>query len=402
MTLLRQTSRTRKNVLDGTYKPYKTNDFEIHERGKVRQIKAHKIQDRQLYKSFCTYELKPSTQNKILPSNAASQINKGTQYSIKGFRRGLAKATRKWGNDFYVITVDFHDYFGTIPHSKVSEFIPLSDEASKLLLGEYLDTFPGDKGIGIGGEPSQDISVVYPSKIDRMLSCEPCVIASGRYMDDSYAIVHTKTEAKYVLGKIRKMADSLDLIINESRTKISHMKKDTVIWLKKRTRITSSGKIVMQLTRKNIRDEIRRINYQNKLVDEDKLPRYVADISIECWCAYAKDYNSRRAMKKVIEHYANTFNVSWDDAKILFKKEAYRMDKDVRAEISAIWDKMLEIEKKLSDFTDMLHAQSTNGINENGEAVLDVADVSDENSQAIIDLGDAVDDLSNRVSALES
>lgn len=78
------------------------------------------------------------------------------------------------------------------------------------------------------------------------------------------------------------------------------------------------------------------------------------------------------------------------------------MDKDVRAEISAIWDKMLEIEKKLSDFTDMLHAQSTNGINENGEAVLDVADVSDENSQAIIDLGDAVDDLSNRVSALES
>lgn len=77
------------------------------------------------------------------------------------------------------------------------------------------------------------------------------------------------------------------------------------------------------------------------------------------------------------------------------------MDKDVRAEIAAIWDKLLIIEKTLSDFTDMCHAQSTSGISENGEAVLDTAEVTDENSSSVLELGEMVDDLETRVSTLE-
>lgn len=320
MTLLRNTSKARHDLLEGTYKPHKTNNFKITERGKVRPIKAHKIQDRQVYKSFCENELKPAIKNKILPNNSASQIGKGTEYSIKQFRQDLAKATRKWKNDFYVITVDYHDYFGSIPHKNVLEMIPLSDEASEMLMVQYVNCFDGDTGIGIGGEPSQNISIVYPSKVDRMLVCEPCVIASGRYMDDSYAIVHTKAEARYVLNKIVSMSKSIGLIINDKRTKISHMKTDTVIWLKKRTSVTGTGKIIMRLTRKNVRDELRRIRYHKDLIDSGRMPRYIADVSIECWCAYARTYNSKKQMKKVIKYYMETFKVDWDDIKILLKR----------------------------------------------------------------------------------
>lgn len=320
MTLLRRTSRNKSKLINGTYKPHKTNNFTLKERGKIRCVKAHKIQDRQVYKSFCNHEIKPSTQNRIVPTNSASQEEKGTEHSIKQFRQGLAKATRKWKNDFYVITLDYHDYFGSMPHASIVDTIYLSDEASELLLKQYVNSFEGDKGIGIGGEPSQNISIVYPSKIDRMLYCEKCVIASGRYMDDSYAIVHTKDEARYVLNKIRVMSDSLGLIINEKRTKISWMKRDTVLWLKKRTTVSETGKIKMRLTRKNVRDEIRRIKYHKTLVESGDMPRYIPDVSIECWCSYARPYDSNNQMIKVLKYYSDAFDVPWDLAKILLKR----------------------------------------------------------------------------------
>ena len=320
MTLLRQTSRNKRELENHTYKPTKTNNFMLMERGKWRLIKAHSIKDRQVYKSFCTHELKPMTQTYIMENNSASQINKGTHYSIKRFRRGLAKATRKWGNDFYVVTFDFHDYFGSIPHDNIINNIVLSDDCSMWLLEQYVNMFPSDKGIGIGGEPSQDISVAYPSKLDRMLACNPKVIDSGRYMDDGYAICHTKEDAREVLNSILNMANKLGLVINQKRTKICWMKKDSVTWLKKRTSISNSGKIIMRLTRENVKEELHRLNVQKKLVDSGIMPREIADISIECWCAYAMGYDSRKIMMRVVKTYMQLFDVPWNVAKILFKR----------------------------------------------------------------------------------
>lgn len=320
LTLLRHTSVNKKQLKERKYKPYKTNDFMLRERGKWRIIKAHKIKDRQVYKSFCKYELKPCTKNLIVNNNAASQVGKGTLYSIQTFKKGLVKATRKWKNDFYVVTFDFHDYFGSILHNKITEVIHLSDKESNKLLQQYVDIFPGNCGIGIGGEPSQDISIVFPSKIDKMLCCDKTVLDSGRYMDDGYAICHAKEEAIRVLENIRKVAEELGLILNEKRTKICWMKKDSIIWLKKRTFITNSGRIVMRLTRENVNEELRRIKYQKEKIDNGEMNRSIADASIECWCSYAFGYNSRRMMKRVIEAYMQTFDVPWSIAKVLMKK----------------------------------------------------------------------------------
>lgn len=320
MTLLRQTAKNKYELDYGTYTPYKTNNFWLCERGKWRLIQAHKIKDRQVYKSFCDKVLKPEMEGRIIENNSASQVNKGTECSIKQFRQGLAKATRKWGNGFYVVTFDFHNYFGSIPHENLRETIVLNDSFSMWLLSQYIDLFPGDCGIGIGGEPSQVISIVYPSKLDRMLQCEPKVIASGRYMDDGYAICHTKEDARYVLKLIRKCADELNLIINDKRTKISWMRKESVVWLKKRTTVTDTGKIIMELSRKNVRDELRRIDYQKKKIDRGEMPQIVAEISIECWFAYAIKFDSYKQMLRVANHYMDTFNVPWDKMKILFKR----------------------------------------------------------------------------------
>lgn len=76
-------------------------------------------------------------------------------------------------------------------------------------------------------------------------------------------------------------------------------------------------------------------------------------------------------------------------------------DNDIMDEITAIWNKLSAIEKSLSSFFEMMHAQSTNGIDENGNAILDIANLSDENSSSIIDIADALNDIDKRVRALE-
>ncbi len=63
------------------------------------------------------------------------------------------------------------------------------------------------------------------------------------------------------------------------------------------------------------------------------------------------------------------------------------MDASTMKEIAALWDALNETNKKLSDFVDAVHATSVNGIGENSDGILDIADV--------------VDSLDTRVTALE-
>ena len=321
MTLLRNTAANKKKLESGKYKPKKTNNFKLCERGKWRDIKAHHITDRQVYKSFCNNELDKVIKNQVLENNSASQVGKGTDHSIRLFRKGLTKAYRKFGRDFYVVTADYHNYFGSIVHDKVSDIIHLSDEQSANIMTQYIDIFDGNIGIGIGGEPSQKISVVYPSKIDRTLACDKRVISSGRYMDDIFVICHLKSEAQDILKIIINMSNGLGLQLNMKRTKISYMQKDSVVWLKKRTHLTESGKIIMELTRKNVRDEVRNIKRQKEQIENGERPLRSAFESIQCWSSYAVKYNSRQQMMRAIKFFMEQFNVPWDIAKKLFKKK---------------------------------------------------------------------------------
>lgn len=302
----------------GIYKPKPTYDFSLCERGKWRKIKAHSIIDRTLYKSWVVNDLVPQTKGRIMDTNCASQKGKGTDYAIKMFRRSLAKAYRKWGTDFYVVTTDYSNYFGSIPHDMIPIVIPLNGPESVQMLTTYVDVFPGDYGIGIGGEPSQVIAIVYPSSVDRTLACNCPTLATIRYMDDSFAICHTRDEARYTRDVFVERSEKLGLNVNMKRTGIHYMACDSITFLKKRTHLDpDTGKIVMQLTRKNIRERKACIDFQLEMIESGNMPRRAAFESIQCWCAYAKKYNSYEQMKIVVRKFSECFEVPDDIAKRL-------------------------------------------------------------------------------------
>ena len=319
MHMLSRTGKVWYFQVTDKYKPMKTNDFILHERGKERHIKAHHVNDRQVYKSYCMHELVPLTQNYIMENNSASQEGKGTDHAIKLFRKGLAHAYKVCkGNHFYVVTYDFHDYFNSIDQDLTIAMLEFTDKRSEKFFKDYAALF--EHGFGIGGEPSQRIAITYPSSIDRMISCNPKVIASGRYMDDGWAIVKTKQESKELIKDIKKQADKLKLTLNQKHTTITDMSKHSTVFLKKRTKVLSSGKIVMQLVRKNIRDKLRTIKIQKNDLDNGKMPFDSILQSFVTWCSYAGKYNSNKQMLRVGNMFAETFNYPWDDVLYIINK----------------------------------------------------------------------------------
>jgi len=77
------------------------------------------------------------------------------------------------------------------------------------------------------------------------------------------------------------------------------------------------------------------------------------------------------------------------------------MQKDVMQEISALWDKINDMSKQMSDFSDMLHKDSKNGISENEDGLLDIASVADENSECTLELAEMISGLEDRVATIE-
>lgn len=67
------------------------------------------------------------------------------------------------------------------------------------------------------------------------------------------------------------------------------------------------------------------------------------------------------------------------------------MDKDMRAEITAIWDKLNSLSKQLSDFSEILNAQRKAETSENQDAIFDIATMVDENSDAILELAESLE-----------
>lgn len=70
-------------------------------------------------------------------------------------------------------------------------------------------------------------------------------------------------------------------------------------------------------------------------------------------------------------------------------------------EITALWDAVKGIEKKLSDYTDIRHKSNADNITENSEALFDIAEVVEENSEASYDLAEVLASLEERIEALE-
>lgn len=181
---------------------YKTSEYTMFKRRegkKVREIcKLPYYPDRIAQWAIMLVIEKYLTKNLIVDTYSA--IKK------RGIHKGLAKIKNCIINDKegtkYCLKMDVHHYYANINHDILKETYAriFKDPDLLWILGEIIDSTPGDTGIPIGNYISQWSGNIYLSRLDHWLKEEKHVKYYFRYMDDMIILCDSKEE----LHQLRK------------------------------------------------------------------------------------------------------------------------------------------------------------------------------------------------------
>lgn len=309
---LLETALLQQEMIGGKYKPQAGLEFTIHERGKVRHIVSNSVRDKTVYHMVSDLILEPSIHNYVTAENTASQVRKGVALFRKQLVRDLHHYYNTHGsNNGWILLTDFSGYYPNMNHDScretLSKFIDLhgfnSDTAdtAKRIINQMLNRF--GTGIDIGSQPSQEIGIIMPYRIDNY---GRKVSLYGRYTDDIRAISDSKDTLECLLAYIRKEADMIGLIVNEKKTKIQRLNRPFRI-LQVQYRLTETGKVVQKINPKAIKRERDRLKAYRRLLDRGVLTYNDIETAYKSWLAMHHKIMSYRQIGNINDLYESLF-----------------------------------------------------------------------------------------------
>lgn len=304
---LQWTAFLHKALMDHSYKSKGFYEFWLLERGKMRYIRSVHISERCVQKCANNYGVKPLVEPRLIYDNGASRKGKGTEFAIKRLRQHLATHYRKYRRQGGILTMDFHDYFNSVPHERLYELLrKLIDDDVLYCLVRYFIACFGDKGLGLGSELSQISAILYPDMLDHYIKEKLRIKGYARYMDDSYVIHHDLEYLKQCQKDIEEIVVSIGLELNP-KTKITPFEGGSFVFLKRRFSITESGKILTRLQRCNITKRRRIMRKQKKKLDAGEASMDSIRQSYQSWRGYAAKWDSRATVHKMDQLYKELF-----------------------------------------------------------------------------------------------
>jgi hypothetical protein len=315
---LLETAKIQKAIADGSYEPGPVVKFEINERGKTRQISSNTIRDKTVNHLLCDEILTPSIEPLLVLDNSASQKGKGVAFHRERLMRHLRQFYSKYGNDGYILLIDFSGYYANILHDKCLEDMakalqknkdlsPEDREKATEMLKKIIASFgPDGKGVDIGNQCSQDIGVFYPHRIDNLVKTVCGVKGYGRYSDDSYVISDSKEELEGILEKIQKEAEHYDIIINEKKTRICKLSSK---WrhLQIQYSLTGTGRIIHKINPKAVTRERRKLKAYKRLLDKGVMKQEEIDECFRSWLGGNYKNMSKMQIYGIIRLYYKLF-----------------------------------------------------------------------------------------------
>ena len=304
---LRWTCNLRRQVGQAKYRSKGSKKFKIMERGKLRPIQSVHISERTVQKSLCNNGIKPAVLPRVIPYNGASQKGKGTDFQLKGLREHLRWHYARYKDAGGILTMDFHDYFGSINHETAIDLINqyIDDDLVRYYTAYFINIFDGDRGLGLGSEISQITAIFYPTAVDKMVKEEMHIHGYGRYNDDSYAIHQDLDYLCEVAIRVEEKCASLGITMNPKKTIITPFANGQEFeFLKKRIHFTETGKIVMQISQKNVRIRRQTIRMQREEYDAGRMPAECIWQSYQSWRGYAMKYNDSHIVHEMDCYFA--------------------------------------------------------------------------------------------------
>lgn len=286
MNFLRYIFSIQDDLLNRTLQNGPTEEFSLHERGRIRPITSIRLQDRIVRHVLCDEILLPEVKKHIIYDNCASIKGRGISLQRKRFEVHLRKYYKNYGNDGWILFGDFSKFYDNIIHEIAKkELLKLfdNDEYIDWLLTIIFDGFKVDvsymndeefndciinifnkleyrkipkdkltgekwmyKSVNIGDQLSQVIGIYYPYPIDNYVKYVRGQKFYGRYMDDWYIMNPNKQELQDLLDNIVRIANELGIHINMKKTRIVKI-SSTYKFLQIKYTLTDDGKIIKRI-----------------------------------------------------------------------------------------------------------------------------------------------------------
>ena len=341
-----------------TYKDYKAikagiipgcasgREKTITERGRTRIITPVNIRGRVLQKVPCDNALVSVIRTKLIYDNGASLKGKGVEFTRRRIKKFLCRMIKKFGDDFYVLTFDFSNFFGSIPHRECRRMMEkyFREDFVDLVMGIIKNPFRGkcrkikDKaarkqrmreldadqtiGICLGNEESQPMALLVPSEIDHYIKDRLRIKCDSRYMDDGIIMAKTKNQLTDILCGIKSIAERLGLKLSEKKTRIAKARKGFT-FLKIKYNVSKTGKIIRRLTKKGIVTMRRKLKKFQRKLKAGEMTLTDINNSMQSWMQHAKSARSFKTTSRMKKLYKKLFGIKFVPGK---KRRARRRD----------------------------------------------------------------------------
>ena len=325
MNQLLLTAELQKAMKEKTYKPTKGRKFTIKERGKIRHITTNNMIDKTVNHLMCDNVLSPAIKPYLIYDNGASQTGKGVAFHRKRLEIHLHQYYRQHkNNEGYILLIDFSGYYASIPHDlcleNLQQFLKKADkeeaQITLWILKNIFEIFNIDnknrRGVDIGSQPSQNIGIAYPARIDNYIKIVKGVKHYGRYTDDMYIIHESKEFLKQLLKEIQQIANELGLIINPKKTHLCKLSQTFRI-LQLQYKLTETGRVVRKIHPKSITRERRKLKAYKRLLEQKRLTYEEIENIFKSWMSSNYKNMSMQQITNLSQLYYNLFRrkVTW-------------------------------------------------------------------------------------------
>ena len=290
------TAKISRQLRENRYKLKGYYKFTICEREKIRHIQSLHITDRVVQHSLCKIVLIPTMSKSWVYDNSASQKDKGTHFARNRLKRQMLRYYRKHGLNGYVLQMDVKKYFESIPHEYLKERMRRHFSDMPQVLGHLeaiIDSFEGDKGIGLGSQVSQLFALEALSPVDHMIKDSMRIRDFNRYMDDLTLIHPSKEYLHQCKDRVSSFLESIGLKLHPKKTQIFPLKKG-IKYLGFHFYLTDTGGVYIKLasnSEKRMKRKIRKMANMGKSDAEIKRSFYA-------WAAHASYGNNYYRIKR--------------------------------------------------------------------------------------------------------
>ena len=320
----------RDELISGTYKPFPSNCFIIHD-PKMREVFAAHFRDRIVHHLFYNYTYKVFEKTFIYDSYSCIK-NRGTHFGIERLKHHILSVSKGYSKPCYVLKIDIKGYFMNINRKILLELSRKTlsknktqydydfvdylletiintnpmDNCNVLGMLEDWDNLPKDKslfyandscGLPIGNLSSQLFSNVYMNVFDQYVKRKLRCRHYGRYVDDAYIVSDDREYLNKLIPEISSfLKEELGLKVHPFKTRIFdvyHGVEFLGAYIKPfRTYISSS-------TLKRIKKKLIDINVQDKKYLQSSINSFLGVFShYESYCLRRVLFGNNERLKK--------------------------------------------------------------------------------------------------------